>query len=248
MCEQLAGYVGVHRDGGYGERVVLPALNALPLPEGIDPVAATAIPDAIATPVHVAGRAAIRPGERVAVTAAAGGVGVHMVQVARAWGAEVAGLEATAGKLAYLEEALEVAAVDSSDFGSAALPPGWGHGPDVIVDLLGTRASLEWSLRTLAPGGRLVVLTTFPDQGADLVPRDLVLKQQSVLASRHAVRSELLRAADLVADGRVRPVVSRTAGPAEVDDLHDALRRGDLLGRGALVWGQSGLAELLEAV
>lgn len=248
MCAHLDGYVGVHRDGGYGERVALPALNALPLPDGIDPVSATAIPDAIATPVHVAGRAAIRPGERVAVTAAAGGVGVHMVQVARAWGATVAGLEASAGKLAYLESELGVAAVDSGDFSRATLPAGWERGPDVIVDLLGTRDSLEWSLRALAPGGRLVVLTTFRDQSAALVPRDLVLQQQTVLASRYAGRAELVRAADLVASGRVRPIVSRSAGPAEVDDLHEALRRGELLGRGALVWGQSGLAELLEAV
>lgn len=248
MCERLAGYVGVHRDGGYGERVVLPALNALPLPEGIDPVAATAIPDAIATPVHVAGRAAIRQGERVAITAAAGGVGVHMVQVALAWGGQVAGLEASPAKLAYLESALGVAAIDSNDFARATLPPGWEGGADVVVDLLGSQASLEWSLGALAPGGRLVVLTTFPNQSVTLTPRDLVLAQQSVLASRYASRAELVQAAQLVADGRVRPVVSRTAGHEQVDQLHDSLRRGDLLGRGALVWGQSGLAELLEAI
>ena len=62
----------------------------------------------------------------------------------------------------------------------------------------------------------------------------MVLRQTSIVASRYAGRAELELAAQLVDDGRVRPVVSRTAGPGEVDELHDALRAGELIGRGAL--------------
>jgi hypothetical protein len=40
----------------------------------------------------------------------------------------------------------------------------------------------------------------------------------------------------MVADGRVRPVVGRQVGPSGIDSLHDDLRSGRLLGRGALVW------------
>jgi D-arabinose 1-dehydrogenase-like Zn-dependent alcohol dehydrogenase len=236
MCERLDGFVGVHRDGGYAERAVLPERNAIPLSEGLDPVEATAIPDAIATPVHVARRAAIGPRDRVAVIAAAGGVGVHMVQVARLAGATVAGLEAGAAKLAFLERDLSVAAVDSADFEAVALPAGWSDRADVVVDLLGSAQSLAWSLRALAPGGRLVLLTTFPGRTADLSPREAVLRELTVLGSRYAGRAEVAHAAELVAAGRVRPVVGRRAGPDDVDALHDALRAGDLVGRGALVW------------
>ena len=236
LCERLAGFVGVHRDGGYAERAVLPVRNAIPLPEWLDPVLATAVPDAIATPVHVARRAAIGPRDRVAVIAAGGGVGVHMVQVARLAGAAVAGLEAGDAKLTFVADDLGVAAVDSSDFGAVDLPAGWSGGPDVVVDLLGTEASLGWSLRALAPGGRLVLLTTFPRRAVDLSPREAVLRELTVLGSRYAGRAEVAHAAELVADGRVSPVVTRRAGPEGVDALHDALRAGELLGRGALVW------------
>jgi D-arabinose 1-dehydrogenase-like Zn-dependent alcohol dehydrogenase len=237
LCERLAGYVGVQRDGGYAPWVVLPAINALPLPAGIDPVLATAIPDAIATPVHIATRAAIAPGERVAVIGAGGGVGVHMVQVARNRGAEVLGLDVGAAKLLFLREELSVEAADSSDFDSVPLAQGSGStGLDVVVDLLGTEASLSWALRCLRSGGRLALLTTFVGVSIPLDPRELVLREISVVGSRYAGRAEVLAAAAMVADGSVRPVVSRQVTLAGVEGLHDELRASLLLGRGALVW------------
>jgi D-arabinose 1-dehydrogenase-like Zn-dependent alcohol dehydrogenase len=236
LCERLDGYLGVHRDGGYAERVVLPARNAVELPAELDPVSATTIPDAIATPVHVSRHSRIRHGERVAVVAAGGGVGVHMVQVARLHGGEVTGLEASDAKLAFLSDELGVEAVDSSDFSAVRFPARWGARADVVIDLLGSQASLEWSASVLAPGGRLVVLTTFPGVGWRLEPRQLVLSEATVLGSRYASRHELVLAAGLVADEKVRPVIDREVPADRVDELHDALRRGELLGRGALTW------------
>lgn len=236
MCERLAGQLGVHRDGGYAERAVLPQVNAVPLPESIDAALATAIPDAIATPLHVARRAELEPSLRVAVIAAGGGVGVHMVQVARLHGCEVAGLEAATAKLAYLEDELDVAAVDSTDFEAVRLPAGWSGGADVVIDLLGIPASLEWGLRALRPNGRLVLLTTFPGVELPISPRELVFGQRSVIASRYASRHELIAAADLVERGAIRPVVTRSVGSDGVDEVHEELRSRALLGRGALRW------------
>jgi propanol-preferring alcohol dehydrogenase len=236
LCRGLAGYVGVDRDGGYAEQAVLPARNAIPLLDDVDPVAASAIPDAIATPVHVAARAAIGPGDRVVVVAAGGGVGMHMVQVARLCGSDVVGLDAVDHKLAYLTDELGVAAVDSSSFDDVRLPAGWDGVVDVVVDLLGTAASLAWAARVLAPNGRLVLLTTFRDIDMTVSPRNLVLRQASLLGSRYAARHELLLAARLVASGDVRPGIGRRLTIDDVDAAHDDLREGRLLGRGALIW------------
>lgn len=236
LCERLAGYVGVDCDGGYAPQAVLPARNAVALPEGLDGAAATAIPDAIATPVHIARRAAIGPGDRVAVVGAGGGVGVHMVQLAKLHGADVAGLEVVEAKLRHLGEELGVRPVDSSDFGTAELPDGWEGSADVVIDLVGTAISLAWSIDHVAVGGRLVVVTTAPGVDVAISPRDLTLKQASVVGSRYASRAELILAARLVAEGRIDPVVSRRVAIDEVDGAHDALRDGTLLGRAALVW------------
>ena len=237
LCERLAGFLGVHRDGGYAELATLPERNAIPLPDGIDPVIATTIPDAIATPVHVAERAAIAPGERVAVIGAGGGVGIHMVQVARERGAEVAALDAAPAKLGWLRDELGVPAIDSSDFAAASLPASWRRGADAVVDLVGNEASASWALGSLAPGGRLVALTTFRETTFAVGSRALVLAEASILGSRYASRHELIRAGRLVAEGRVRPVVGARATLDDVDEIHGALRSGELLGRGALVFG-----------
>jgi D-arabinose 1-dehydrogenase-like Zn-dependent alcohol dehydrogenase len=236
LCERLAGFLGVHRDGGYAELATLPERNAIPLPDGIDPVAATTIPDAIATPVHVAERAAIGPGQRVAVIGAGGGVGIHMVQVVRGRGAEVAALDAAPAKLDWLRDELGVPAIESSEFAAASLP--WNGGADVVVDLVGSQASASWALGNLAPGGRLVALTTFRDTTFGVSSRALVLGEASILGSRYASRHELIRAARLVGEGRVRPVVGARATIDAVDRIHGALRSGELLGRGALVFGE----------
>lgn len=236
-CLRLRGFVGVHLDGGYAPYATLPARNAIPVPEELDPVAATVAPDAVATPVHVCGtRARVTPEDRVVVIGAAGGVGAHMVQVARLHGARVAGLETGDAKLALVEE-LGAAAVDSSRF-DAVDPDGlWPDGrPTVVIDLVGSAGSLAWSLASLHVGGRLVVLTTFPDRSLPADPRQLVFGEASVIASRYAGRGEVAAAARLVASGRVRPVIGTRGGVDALPAMHRALRDGTLLGRGALVW------------
>ena len=236
VCDNLAGWVGVDRDGGYAELVTLPGRNAVSLPAGLDPVLATTIPDAIATPVHVCRRVGVRPGERVAVVAAGGGVGMHMVQVARVYGADVVGLEVGAEKLDYLQRELEVRAVPSPDFAAVELPAAWAGRADVVVDLLGRVESLRWAVDHLAAGGRLATLTSFRGVDFPISSRELVFGETAILGSRYASRHELALGARLLADGRVRAVIGRREPLDRVTAIHEDLRAGRLLGRGALVW------------
>ncbi len=234
-CRRLAGWYGVHRDGGYAPLTLLPAGNALPLEFDLPPAEATVIPDAVATPVHVCvDRLALGPGERVAVLGAGGGVGAHMIQVAAACGAKVAGLERSPEKLALIEE-LGAAPVDSTNLASVRLEDFDGRA-DAVIDLVGSPETLAWAWNALAIGGRLCVLTTFRDVDFRPEPRDFVFKESQVIGSRYASRAELMRAAELVASGAVRPVIGATADPRDVEDLHEDLRAGRLRGRGALLW------------
>lgn len=237
LCRNLAGFVGVHRDGGYAAYTVLAARNLLPLPEGLPAAEATAIPDAVATPLHVCKtRARVRPGDRVAVIGAGGGVGLHMVQMARLFGGQVAGLEIAREKFPAIREA-GGEPVDSADFAALDLTRVWGEPPSVVIDLVGSRRSLAWGLQSLATGGRMVVLTTFRDIALPVDPRQMVFREINLLGSRYASRAELVEAAGLVEAGDIRPVVSQVVEPQDVEAIHQRLREGSLVGRGAVVWG-----------
>lgn len=232
QCVNLAGWVGVHRDGGYAPQVALPSGNVIVVPEELDPIAATVVPDAVATPVHVANRAAIGPDDRVAVFGAGGGVGIHMIQIARLRGAEVAGLD-----LAKFEdiEALGVRPIDASDLASLdeIFPTG---PPTVVVDLVGRAETARWAVDHLAMDGRLVMMTTFPDRAVEVEARDLVFRELTIYGSRYSWKSQVAEAARLVADGSVKPIIGEVRGPADVLTIHDQLRAGTLVGRGALDW------------
>jgi D-arabinose 1-dehydrogenase-like Zn-dependent alcohol dehydrogenase len=233
-CDRLAGWYGVHRDGGYAPLTIMPAGNAVPLEGSLSAAEATVIPDAVATSVHVCRRRlGLGAGDLVAVIGAAGGVGAHMIQVAAACGARVAGLERTDEKLELVAR-LGAIPVESSDL-SAELDEFEGAA-DAIIDLVGTSESLTWSTEHLRTGGRLVVLTTFRGRTFDVDPRTLVFHESSIVGSRYASRSELTEASALVASGTVEAVIGATVGPGEVGALHGSLRAGELLGRGALVW------------
>ncbi|MDH3499330.1 MAG: alcohol dehydrogenase catalytic domain-containing protein [Acidimicrobiia bacterium] len=235
-CSNLGGWVGVHRDGGYAPATTLPARNAIVIPDELDPVAATVVPDAVATPVHVAARAAIEAGDRVVVFGAGGGVGIHMVQVAQHHGATVAGFDIADAKLAEVAR-LGAIAVRSDDFasldGDGIFPDGR---PTVVVDLLGIPLGTRWAIDNLAIGGRLISLTSFRDRPVEIESRELVFRELSLLGSRYSYRDQLVEAAELVATGAVEPIIGSVGGPETVPAMHAALQSGTLLGRGALDW------------
>jgi D-arabinose 1-dehydrogenase-like Zn-dependent alcohol dehydrogenase len=237
LCRNLAGWVGVHRDGGYAPYTVLPARNLVTLPGDIPAAQATAIPDAIATPLHVCKtRARIQPGDRVVVIGAGGGVGIHMVEMAVLFGGRVAGLEASESKFDAIRR-VGGAPVVSRSFEAIDLKPALGDDTaTVVIDLLGTPASLAWGMEVLALSGRLVVLTTFRDVDVVMSPRDLVLRELTILGSRYASKSELAESAALVAAGKIHPVVSQVVPPQGIEQVHSALQDGSLIGRGAVLW------------
>ncbi len=236
LCERFRGYVGADWNGGYAEYLVVPAANALPLPDSVDAVQATAIPDAIGTPFHVCHtRAQIRPGQRVLVTGAAGGVGIHMIQMARLCGAEVIAVDVDDQRLEQLRDygASEVVNFKKLD---GQRPTALGRGVDVAIELVGKQETLAWCFAALDRGGTLVNLTTHAGlTSVPFAPAALVSREITVMGSRYVARWELLRAIELVASGRIRPVVSEVGTLEEASALFERLHAERLLGRAAVV-------------
>lgn len=139
------------RFGGYASQAVVPAADVVALPERLSFQQGAAIPVNYATAwAALVGYGNVQRGERVLIHAAAGGVGIAAIQIARRRGAEVIGA-ASPGKHRRI---LELGVAQAVDYTSEGWEKGLGRF-DVILDAIGGR-SLRRSYRLLRPGGRLI--------------------------------------------------------------------------------------------
>ncbi len=162
--------------GGFAELVLAPAGDVVPLPDQLDEVAAAGFAIAYGTALGALDwRAGLRPGERLLVHGAAGGVGLAAVEVGRAMGAEVTATARGAEKLAVAMERGAVRAVDSEtpDLAAKLKELSGGRGFDVVFDPVGG-AVFDASLRAIAWGGR-IVLVGFASGKVPQIPANILL-------------------------------------------------------------------------
>jgi NADPH2:quinone reductase len=217
--------------GAFAEQVVAAADAVLPVPAGLDPVAAAAFGVGHRTAYHVLRSIArVQPGDEVVVLGAGGGVGTAAVQLAAILGARVTAVADSTAKLEVARERgaevlIDTTAGDLRTSLKAALPAG----ADVVVDPVGGDLS-EAALRSMRYGGRFVTVG-YASGTIPKIPLNLVLLkgvqllgfQFPAFATHQAEEhrrgeQELL---ELLATGRVAPHVG-TVLP--LDEVVAALR------------------------
>ena len=173
--------------GGHAERVVVDAKRVFPLPDGVDLVEAAAVPVAFLTAWYACARAQVVAGDRVVLTAAAGGVGTALLQLLRERGARALALAGSERKLALCREpGAEEAGV--YDRGGESLGRAFGGRADVVVDAIGGRLFARlW--RRLDVGGRYVLYGFAAASGERGVARARALREPWPWASSFPTRS-----------------------------------------------------------
>jgi propanol-preferring alcohol dehydrogenase len=241
LCDNFGGYIGREMDGGYAEYIKLPAENFLKLPAGLDwrrhPAEVGVICDAIATPVKVLRRARVAPQDTVAVFGAGGGLGIHMLMVARwARARKVIAVDVSASKFEACLKSGADATVDASSgrVAEQLLDLTGGRGVDVAIDFVSASDTLEAAFGALAKGGRLV---TLGGHGSPFTadPAAMLRKELEILGSRYATRQEVLDALDLVARGELWPLVTEKVPFTEAEAIHQRLETAAITGRAALL-------------
>lgn len=239
LCLNNKGNIGAKIDGAFAEYVVVPARNLVPIPEGVSLREAGVIADAVATPYHIAReRAKIVAGQRVAVIGAGGGVGIHMLQVAKAFGAYVIAVERDPAKLERLREFQPAALVDAGQ-GSwpAELARAADGQLDVCIDFVGTPVTSSGGIVALGRGGIFVIAGTLPELRSDksavisASPMYIVNKEITIMGTRYATRAEIAHSLELVRDGQVKPVIGATFALSSAEEALEAIRRNKVFGR-----------------
>ena len=232
--------------GSYAERVLLPADRAVALPAGVDTRTAAALMLQGMTAQYLSTSTfPLAPGHTCLVHAAAGGVGLLLVQMAKRRGARVIGTVGTEAKAALAREAGadEIVVYTQEDFLEAVKRLTGGRGVDVVYDSVG-KTTAEKSLDCLVPRGMVVF---YGNASGPVPPIDpLVLSRKgSLFLTRpnlvHYVadRASLeARAADVLgeaASGRLKVRIDRTYPLADAAEAHRALEGRQTTGKVLLI-------------
>ncbi|WP_328989483.1 NAD(P)H-quinone oxidoreductase [Kribbella sp. NBC_01245] len=235
-CALLAG-------GGYAEKVVVPAVQLMPIPDGVDLVSAAALPEATATVwSNLFMTAHLKPGETLLVHGGSSGIGTMAIQLAVAHGVRVLCTVGTKDKMEVCTRLGADVAINyrEAEWANVVREATGKAGADVILDIIGAKY-LEDNVKSLAYGGRLVVIGMQGGTKGTLDLGRLLSRRGSVIAT--ALRSRSVQdKGEIVAEvaghvwplveaKKVQPIVHQVLPLADVRTAHEILEQSSHVGK-----------------
>ncbi len=204
-------------------------------------------------------RGNIQPGDNVLIWGAAGGLGVFAVQLCKAAGANAVGVVSSAEKGELVKKLGAVDYIDRNEY-SGMMRRGdetpeeekerfgvtrafakrvkeiLGDPPDIVFEHVG-KATFPTSVFTVKPFGKVIICGATSGYELDFDVRYLWMKQKDILGSHFANAYECMRANQLMAEGKIRPVLWQTMGFEGVPEAHQMLHENRHLGKIAIMVG-----------
>ena len=233
-CEEREFLGDAGLNGGYAEYVCVEEDNVWHVPDGVALDAAAIVACAIGTEVNaIRDVAHVQPGDRVLVTGAGGGLGVHGIQVARAAGGYVIALtttEAKAARLQALGAHQVIVSGRGEDFSAKVKQATAGAGVDVAIDNVGS-VLFEPTRRSLAVGARWIFVGQLTGDFVKLNPAQLFMREISIKSANSTSRKQLQDSLELVRQGLVTPVISMALPLEQAPRAHELVETGKAFGR-----------------
>ena len=204
--------IGAMMHGGYAEYVKVPFRNVLPMPGNLSFEEAAAFPLVSVTASHMLfAHAGLQHGETVLIMGAGSGVGMMAVQLAKLAGARVI---TTVGSDDKIPKAVVLGADAVIHHGREKVAERVkllteGRGVDVVIEHIGPEV-WDSCLASLAKGGRLVTCGATTGAEVKLDLRYVYSRQLTIKGSYMGTRAELVKAAELMGQGRLKVVIDRT--------------------------------------
>jgi NADPH:quinone reductase len=238
--QRVVAYTG---KGGYAEYAAAKASEIRPVPEGVDPATAAAVPTVFLTAwFGLLEDGKIRSGDWLLVQAASSGVGIAAIQVGKYLGAKVIATTSGGEKCRRLGELGTDHVIDytKSDFASAAMRATGDRGVDVVLEMIGGDVYNK-SLEVLAPGGRLVSIGgafgPVPDRPPALTEgrRATRFSITNYLKAKPEGFAQLDTFLRLIKENKLRVIISKTFPLAEARAAQRYLEGRDHFGKVMLI-------------
>jgi len=232
MCKSY-GLVGAMTFGGYAEYAKVPARNLLPIPGDLNFEQAAAFPLVSVTAWHMLFTLAdLKRGETVLIMGAGSGVGHVAIQMAKLTGARVITSVGSDDKIdrAKAVGADEVINHTKEKVAARVRELTAGHGVDVVIEHIGPDV-WDVCMESLGKGGRLITCGATTGAEVKLNLRYLFSRQLTIKGSYMGTRAELVKAAEWVGQGKLKPVIDRTFPLAEARAAQEHLLSRKFFGK-----------------
>jgi putative PIG3 family NAD(P)H quinone oxidoreductase len=228
--------------GGYAEYCLAVEPLCLPIPNGLDTIHASSLPETFYTVwTNVFERGALKPGESLLVHGGSSGIGVTAIQLARHFGSKVFVTAGTTEKCRFCES-LGATAIHyrEQDFVERIKLATDGRGVDVLLDMVGGDY-LPRNLSCLANDGRLVQIAIQHGAKAEINLWSVMMKRLtltgSTLRSRSVAEKTVIADAlrekvwPLLESGEIRPIVHAVFPLSEAAGAHRLMESGAHIGK-----------------
>ena len=229
LCPHKEAY-GESRNGAYGERVIVSSRSLVPVPDGIPDADATLAACVTGMLYNAIGRVGgLKEGQRILISGAGGGVGVHAIQIAKALGGYVIAKTSSPWKR---EALLKIGAdeVITSDNFDREIKSKFNDGVHLALEAVGL-PTFERTLRSLRSGGRMVVVGNVNPESVQLPLGLIIMKGNSISGSISSTRKDVETALDLTSKGKIHAVIDRTVSLDDVNNAFSDMQNRRSLGR-----------------
>lgn len=236
ICALVAG-------GGYAEYCSVPAIQCLPIPEGLSMVEAASLPETYFTVwSNVFDRGALKEGETFMVHGGTSGIGTTAIQMAKAFGATVITTSGSDEKAAFCTDLGADLSINykTQDFAEEVKKFTGGKGVNVLLDMV-AGDYMKRNFMVMAVEGRIVMIAVLrgPKIKANILP--IMLKRLTFTGSTLRARETVFKADiaqnlhakiwPLIEQGKIKPVISKVFALKDAAKAHKFLESGKNMGK-----------------
>lgn len=229
ICRNRLTY-GEDLNGGYAEYVLLNEKSLILVPEKV-PIEGAVIASCVTGMLVHAIKDNVKENDNVVVTGAGGGVGIHAIQIAKAYGARVIAVTSSEWKAKKISEVgCDDIIVAKEKFSDEVKNLTNKEGADVVIETVG-QPTFDQSFKSVRWGGKVIVIGNVNAQAVNFALGSLILREVNVIGNYSSRKLDVYEALRLTAEGKIKPIIDSRFPLSKAEKAHEAMLNKSTLGR-----------------
>jgi Zn-dependent alcohol dehydrogenases len=232
LCRNRQTY-GEDLNGGYAEYVKVNERSLILIPKNV-PIEAAVIASCVTGMLVHAIKPNVKENDNVLVTGAGGGVGIHAVQIAKAYGARVIAVTSSEWKAKKIKEVgVDEIIITKDKFSEDVKSLTNKEGVDIVIETVG-QPTFEQSFRSVKWGGKVIIIGNVNAQSVSVALGSLILREVSIIGNYSSRKLDVYEALKLTSEGKIVPIIHSIYPLSKANEVHEMMLNKSTLGRALL--------------